>query len=341
MDKKVIFAVAGSGKTTYIVNGLSFDKRSLIVTYTIANYENLSRKILKKFSGVWPANITLMTYFSFLFRFCYKPFLADAVGAKGVFFEPNSNRYLKKTDRLYYMTSGGYFYSNRLSQYLMERMNVIDDIRERITDYFDEFIIDEVQDFAGRDFSLLEKLMETNVRLLFVGDFYQHTYDTSRDGNVNGNLFDDRMKYEERYIKKGVKCDHATLINSWRCSKSLCNYITENLGINIDSNRSVEDITTVEFLSDPCEIERIMRDESIVKLHYQKSSGYGYGHKNWGETKGEDHYQDVCILLNKTTFQKYKTGKLNELVPSTRNKLYVALSRARGNVYLINEEVTI
>lgn len=340
MDKKVIFAVAGSGKTTYIVNGLSLDKRSLIVTYTIANYENLRRKILRKFSGVWPANITLMTYFSFLFRFCYKPFLADTVGAKGIIFESNKRRDLEKTDQLYYMTQNEYFYSNRFSQFLMEGMNVIDDIRERITDYFDQFIIDEVQDFAGRDFSFLEKLMETNVSQLFVGDFYQHTYDTSRDGNVNCNLFDDRMKYEERYVKKGVECDHTTLINSWRCSKSVCNYITDNLGISIDSNRSIEDITTVEFVSAPCEIERIMRDESIVKLHYQKSSEYGSGHKNWGETKGEDHYHDVCILLNKTTFQKYKTGKLNELVPSTRNKLYVALSRARGNVYLINEEVT-
>ena len=46
----------------------------------------------------------------------------------------------------------------------------------------------------------------------------------------------------------------------------------------------------------------------------------------------------MYVFSYKMTFQKYKTGKLNELVPSTRNKLYVALSRARGNVYLINEE---
>ncbi len=45
MDKKVIFAVAGSGKTTYIVNTLSDSKKSLIVTYTTANYENLRKKI--------------------------------------------------------------------------------------------------------------------------------------------------------------------------------------------------------------------------------------------------------------------------------------------------------
>ena len=59
----------------------------------------------------------------------------------------------------------------------------------------------------------------------------------------------------------------------------------------------------------------------------------------WGETKGEEHYHDVCIFLNKTTLQKHKTGKLNELVPSIRNKLYVVQSGGRGNMYLINEEV--
>ena len=74
MDKRVIFAVAGSGKTTYIVNELSLEKRSLILTYTDGNYDNISRKILAKFGGRWPNSVTLMTYFSFLYNFCYKLF---------------------------------------------------------------------------------------------------------------------------------------------------------------------------------------------------------------------------------------------------------------------------
>ena len=72
-------------------------------------------------------------------------------------------------------------------------------------------------------------------------------------------------------------------------------------------------------------------------MHYQNSAKYGIGQRNWGETKGEDHYQDVCILLNKTTAAKFSSGKLTELPPSTKNKLYVAITRARGNVYFINE----
>lgn len=336
MDKKVIFAVAGSGKTTHIVNSLTDNKRSLIVTYTTANYENLRKKITAKFNGVWPANITLMTYFSFLFSFCYKPFLSDKHKARGVIYEPNNNTFIRQTSLGYYMTKNRYLYSNRLAL-LLEKEGVLDDIMVRIRTYFDEFIIDEVQDIAGRDFTFLESLMGNLVNMLFVGDFYQHTFDTSRDGKANSTLFDDKRKYEARFTKKGFEIDNVTLKNSWRCSQSICDYISVNLGINISSNRPEEDNATIKFINDEQEIEHLLIDEGIVKLHYQNGAKYGSGHKNWGESKGEDHYKDVCVMLNKTTAKKRLDGKLCELPSTTKNKLYVAITRARGNVYLIND----
>ena len=121
MDKKVMLAVAGAGKTTYIVNSLSTSKRSLIVTYTNGNFDNLSLKISQKFDGKWPENVTLMTFFSFLYNFCYKPFLADKIKAKGIIFENNTNRFFKQTDPKYYLSPEGYFYSNRLS-FFLEKM---------------------------------------------------------------------------------------------------------------------------------------------------------------------------------------------------------------------------
>ena len=51
MDKRVIFAVAGSGKTTYIVNNLFPEKRSLIITYTKNNYNNIIFLILLTKNG--------------------------------------------------------------------------------------------------------------------------------------------------------------------------------------------------------------------------------------------------------------------------------------------------
>ncbi len=205
--------------------------------------------------------------------------------------------------------------------------------------FFDEFIIDEVQDIAGRDFAFLELLMSSNINMLFVGDFYQHTFDTSRDGTTNQNLFKDFSKYEARFTKRRFKSDKTTLVKSWRCSPDICEFISNNLGINICSNRSNNSNgeNDVIFVYDQSRIDEIMNDSNIVKLHYQNGSKFGKGHKNWGETKGEDQYDDVCVLLNNNTMSKYKKNKLHELAPSTKNKLYVAITRAHGKVYLIDE----
>lgn len=117
----------------------------------------------------------------------------------------------------------------------------------------------------------------------------------------------------------------------------MCNYIRNNLGIAISSNRQETDNTSIEHIADAELIASILDDSRIVKLHYQNGTKFGIGHKNWGSSKGEDHHQDVCVLLNKTTASKRRADTLSELAPSTKNKLYVAITRARGNVYLLNE----
>ena len=344
MDKRVMFAVAGSGKTTHIINNLSNNKRSLIITYTNGNYNNLRNRITEKFNNTWPKNVTLLTYFSFLYSFCYKPFLADKIKARGIIYnqeiigkeqERKRKRGIKSTQDAYYMTEEKYFHSNRLALYIEN--NILPDVKSRIVKYFDEFIIDEVQDISGRDFNLLENLMTTEIVMLFVGDFYQHTFDTSRDGATNKTLYNDKVKYESRFVNKGFLIDSTTLVNSWRCSKNVCQYVQCHLGIEISSNRPESDNTKIEYITEPALINSIFNDRQIIKLYYQNGAKNGDGHKNWGDSKGEDHHHDVCVVINKTTAKKRTAGKLAELPASTKNKFYVAITRARGNVYLIDE----
>jgi len=83
MDKRVIFAVAGSGKTTEIVNKLTLEKNCLVLTYTNNNVSLLRTSILRKF-GYFPENIKLFSYFTFLHSFCFKPFLSQKVKPKGI-----------------------------------------------------------------------------------------------------------------------------------------------------------------------------------------------------------------------------------------------------------------
>ena len=103
----------------------------------------------------------------------------------------------------------------------------------------------------------------------------------------------------------------------------------------IESHKT--DGNDVEYVSDNERIEKIYQDDTIVKLFYREHYKYDCFSRNWGDCKGENHYNDVCVVLNKTTLEKYENEKLHELKPITKNKFYVACSRANNNLYFVSE----
>lgn len=333
MDKRVIFAVAGSGKTTHIINQLNLVNKALIITYTNNNVENLRNSIIEKW-GYFPSNIKLLSYFSFLHSFCYKPFLGTTYKTKGIYYSPNTNRFAKKDAR--YISIGNRLYSNRIPKFLEEK-DVLRDINERLSKYFDSLYIDEIQDFAGHDFNFLKSITQSNLDILMVGDFYQHTFDTSRDGSVNKALHDDLIKYQTKFSEMGLVLDTTTLNKSYRCSPSICNFISEKIGIIIDSHRNDE--VKIHLIENSNEARSVLSDNEIVKLFYQKHYAFNCYSKNWGDCKGENRYNKVCVVLNKTTHEHFLKNNLRELPAQTRNKLYVACSRAKSDLYLLPEKM--
>lgn len=337
MDKQLILSVAGSGKTTFIVNELCLEKKSLIITYTDNNYVNMRNKIIKKF-GFFPDNVCVMSYFKFLYSFCYKPFLDNIVMAKGYNYKtpPFSTLKMKRSNPNYYIDSNRCLYHNRVAK-LIEVQGGIEKVGSRIEKYFDEFYVDEVQDFGGHDFNLLLGISNIESRVIFVGDFFQHTFDTSRDGSVNKNLHEDLTKYMKRYTAEGFKINNSLLSKSHRCSKTICEFITNNIGIDIESHNEKE--TKIELVDDQARIQEIMENENIIKLFYQSSKRYKCLSLNWGESKGLDQYSDVCVILNKGTYKLFNENKLGDMNVRTRNKFYVACSRARNKLIFMPEKL--
>lgn len=332
MDKRVVFAVAGSGKTSLILSNLNLVKRALLVTYTVNNVENLREGIIRKF-GYFPANIKLLSYFNFLYGFCFRPFLGFKLETRGINWKPNPNQYAK--DDVRYLDANKRVYSNRIAK-LLEKKDVINDVNNRISKYFDDVYFDEIQDLAGHDFNFLKNIVLAKVNILFVGDFYQHTFDTSRDGIVNVSLHNEYSAYGKLFTKMGLTVDTGSLIKSHRCSPTICRFIAEKIGIQMGSHRMDE--TSVEIVEDVNEALNIYHNADIVKLFYNDQRKYECFSKNWGECKGEDRYQDVCVVLNKKSWECLKNDKLRSLPASTKNKLYVACSRTKGTLYLLKEE---
>ena len=336
MDKTVTFAVAGSGKTRSIVEKIVPGRRALVLTYTTNTEQDLCDRIALKFGSV-PEGVSVMTYFSFLNRFCYKPFLQSTMHSRGISFAAPSRESMQFSlqNRARFI-QGDRVYHCRMAK-LLSVKGCVPELQRRLERYYDDVFVDEVQDFGGHDFNFLVELSAAKVSMGFVGDFYQHTFSTSHDGNVNQSLHTDYSAYLKKFSNAGFKVDTTSLSKSHRCSNEVCKHIVDSIGVPIASEESV--VSTVRVVDSAADADRLHSDPSTVKLFMETHWRYDCYSHNWGACKGLDHYQDVCVVLNDKSWRQFAKGELVQAKPIIRNKLYVAFSRARGNLFIAPEKL--
>lgn len=330
MDKRLINAVAGSGKTQLIINQLSLNSRILIITYTQANQASLKKRVQSKY-GYFPSNIHIFGYWEFLYNFCIVPF--TTVPAKGIIFDSNIIREIDK--KRFWSTNPvykGYFISKYLSKALLNTSKI--NYKARIEKYFDSLYIDEVQDFSSDDLDWIMSLSKLNIPVTFVGDFYQKTYSTSQRGNKGKGIFKKKENWINLFKKYGFIVDNQKLIKSRRCSKTVCNFIMQELGIEIHSYTGEE--SKVGFIDNVNKVKEIMIDDNIVKLFYNNAKNFKCNSMNWGESKGLT-FENVCVVLNKRTYDLFNRKELAKLAPTTKAKFYVACTRSKHNLYFIDQ----
>lgn len=73
MDKRIILATAGSGKTFHLCHELNSTKRNIIIAYTHQNISNILKELYENFGKV-PDNTLVMTFHSFIYKFMIRPF---------------------------------------------------------------------------------------------------------------------------------------------------------------------------------------------------------------------------------------------------------------------------
>lgn len=322
MDKLMVQAVAGAGKTTFLLEQLNLKDNVALITYTENNQEQLKENIIKKF-GYYPSNIHVFGLFEFLYSFCYRP-LQNKHPINGICFEhpPYYSRGFHPQD--------GRIYSNQISRLLLvEKIHY----HSRIERFFSHFYIDEVQDIAADDFDWLMSLKNLNIPVTLVGDFHQATFVSSRRGNKGKGTYSNFENYKSQFEKNGFYFEENKLIASHRCSKSVSQFIKNKLDIRMESHR--DDETNIKLLTDSDSIKEVLENDRIIKLFYQNSKKYSIRADNWGNVKGLG-FQDVCVILNPTTYKKFPE-QLNELATTTLSKFYVACTRTKGNLYFIEE----
>lgn len=324
-EKRLIHAVAGSGKTRAIIEDLDENKRNLLITYTTANQQVLKSRIIQKFGKI-PENTHVFGVFEFLYRFCLVPYSSRKLS--GIDFN-----YDKKGDHRPKKFNGTRIISNQISNYILNDEKI--DYLSRLNKFFDCIYIDECQDFASYEFDWLISLVNLQCKVWIVGDFFQKTFSTSQCGNKGKGIHSnfDRWKKE---LKK-FTWDDSSLSTSFRCPIDVCNFVKDKLGIQIFAHQEQYLTGEIKFIENKQEIDLIMKNDEIIKLFYQKSNNYALNGQNWGECKGME-FDNVCVVLNNKTLNHYNKDELFNLEPLTKNRFYVACTRTKGNLYFVDEK---
>ena len=359
MAKRVILAVAGAGKTYHICHEIVPNKRNLILAFTHENIYNIQKELCAA-HGCVPELTTVTTFDSFVYHHLvlpYEPSIAEYFGnpgfvsrgictvdpppmsipGKGRKMIPNP-RYFSKDRLAHYISRRRQYYCATLSELVLQvkqnRESLVKRAAKRLNLFFDCVLIDEFQDFREYDYELIMALAKHLNDVVLVGDYYQHSVSAT---NNSGKPFKKKtgdVSYDEFVAElnnAGFEVDLTTLDKSRRCSVAVCQYVSEKLGISIGS---YGENTGAVIWADK-NATKILEDQQIIKLVYNDAALYSFRAMNWSYSKG-DTLDAACVILT-DRFERLDTSNFSvKSVPvSTLNKLYVAMTRSRGDLYLI------
>lgn len=356
-----MLAVAGAGKTYWICHELDVTKRNLIIAYTHQNIKNIKNE-LRSAHGKIPQNTTVMTFHSFVYQcfLCpYEKVILEHFSIKQ--FERNgltmdnppaqrikrknkwiSNPLYKPDHTFEHYVKFNSYYCDHITKLIIKantRQNkLINRAVKSIGMFFDCIYVDEFQDFREYDFALLEKIIKKCKGFVAVGDYYQHSVNAKNNTGKPLKIGIRDVTYAE-YLDflKSLKLDvdTETLKKTRRCPQTICEFVNEKLNIIISAENKHHG--TVKFICEDKDIINVLSDPHIMKLVYSEASKYNFVCLNWGYSKG-DTYPAVCVILTES-FSSIGSkdfscthGKIGR---STINKLYVAMTRTKGDLYLI------
>lgn len=228
--------------------------------------------------------------------------------------------------------AGGHLYQDKLSKFVL-KCNRINSGRviKRLERCFTHILIDEFQDLAGYDISLLEVLLRSNINVIIVGDARQSTYTTNNSRKNKGVTGVNILSKIEEWKGLGL-IDIELDFNSYRCNQSICDiadmmFPTENKMVS--RNEVVTNHDGV-FYTSPAHLLAYIAKFNPIVLRYDRKTKFEEGKAlNFGMVKGKE-FPRVLILSN---------GPLNDFLKgnplASPQKYYVAVTRAIHSVCIV------
>ncbi len=350
---RLVIASAGSGKTNLIVRSAIEDakagRRVLITTFTEACEQEIRAKITQH-NGCVPAQIDVVTWFSFLIRHGVKPFqgcLFD-FDIKGMLLVSGKSglKYQGKSFPVYwgegdfekfYFTDDKRVYSDKLAQLVVRlEMESKGLVFNRISRCYEKIYVDEIQDFAGYDLEILDAIFKQPSDVLLVGDPRQATYSTNNSRKNKKYIKSDIVNFflDE---KLEIEVDDTSLQVNYRCTPAICEYSNKLFPHMLPAVSGNNEITGHDgvFLVSKEKIQDYLKSFQPVQLRdtIKTSTDPGYASMNFGKSKGLT--LDRVLIYASGPMVAWMSDNSVELTQAARSKFYVALTRAKSSVGIV------
>jgi len=364
LTKELFVACAGAGKTTKIVKAAieltNNGSKVLIITYTQSNQRELVDKFVE-LGGLRKDLFVVKGWFSFIledvvrpYQRCIFPNRITGINLNSSNPHKNGKFYIsgraEKIDGKYnikhFFDSRNHAHTEFISKLAC---NIISeskvDIGKRIKSIYKRVYLDETQDFAGWDFTLLKKIIKAKeLEFHAVGDFRQTIYHTSSNPKKPST---NSEKLAE-YIKMGFVVSH--LSDCWRSIDQICQFADtvhegEKFAPTISKVEPPAEVnhTGIFYISEENVDAYVRLHAPMILRHGSRSGQYLEQYDNlqtFGTSKGQTT-NHVLILATKPIL-KFLKGMANPFGKSStatsQNKLYVAITRARFSVAFIVDD---
>lgn len=366
MSRKIVIASAGAGKTHRIISEArdyaNQGNKVLVITYT----ENNQKELISRFSSLNQNNdkFVVKGLFSFLLEDIVRPYQRCTFSERIETINFNSNgdphkrngrtipgrKELLSNSSLnpdYYLTQcRRKVHTTYLSKLASKIMKLKEkEILDRLGRIYKHIYFDEVQDLVGWDYEILKSLSKSEIfSITCVGDFRQTIYDTSvasKGPKTSAQKLEKfrSMKFEEELLavsRRSVQsiCDYADKIHSDKGYKKTISTVTEipenfsnHIGVFCVSESNAKayiDEYKPVLLRHGISSGQAFNEVKIKKINFGKSKGLGFNRALIVPTQPYIKY----ILGDCTAFDDDKSEE-------SKNKLYVAITRARYSVAFI------
>jgi len=315
-------------------------EKILLTTYTHENTTLLYDTVCE-INGIQPQNIVIMSWFSFLLAECVRPyqnFIYADKRIENLHFVPYiSAKFTRRSDfRSFYLSNDNHIYSDKMTDFAYccnEKSGGL--VVNRLELMFDVFILDEAQDISGWDLDFIELLLKSKIKVIMVGDVRQRTYSTSK--SIKNKRYSDDIYLWFAYLEAKGYGKVKLLNKSYRCIQTICDFadaLFPSLPKTLSHNYKDNEHTGIYILnpSDLYEYCGLFSPQILAHDKRAATKFPGLLLKNFGLVKGQT-FNHVVIVPTKPIEKYLSNGDIAVL--SSKEKLYVAITRARFSVAFI------